>query len=81
MKNKLEITHTHNELNELKGKIRAEGYSYRTLSPLVQMAPATLCLKTNGKADFTATEICRLCETLNIEASEISKIFFPQMFR
>jgi len=68
-------------LNALKGKIREEGQSLRKLSPLVGIATNTLCLKINGKYDFTCSEIARMCEALNIEPEDIPKYFFPQMLR
>lgn len=68
-------------LMALKGRIREEGKSIRKLAPIVNVAPATLCLKINNKYDFSCTEISRICAALNIKASDIPKYFFPSMLR
>lgn len=68
------------ELNELKGRIRAEGYTLRTLAPELSTTAATLSQKNNGISDYTATEIALLCDILNIPAEKIGIYFFPHMF-
>lgn len=67
-------------LNELKGKIRAEGYTLRTLAPLINTTASTLSLKLNGKANFTMPEIEALCKVLDICVSQVGRYFFPHMF-
>lgn len=67
-------------LNELKGKIRAEGYTLRTLAPLINTTASTLSLKLNGKANFSMPEIESLCKVLNICVSQVGLYFFPHMF-
>jgi len=69
------------ELKELKGKIRASEYgTYRNLAPEIPMSVSTLSLKLNGKSDFTAWEISRLCTLLKIPKEEVLRYFFPSMF-
>ena len=68
-------------LMALKGKIREEGTSLRKLAPLVNIAPATLCLKINSKYDFTSIEIAKICKALDIKASDIPRYFFPSIVR
>jgi transcriptional regulator with XRE-family HTH domain len=67
-------------LNELKGRIRAEGYTLRTLAPLLNTTASTLSLKLNGKANFTMPEIEELCRVLGICVSQVGQYFFPHMF-
>lgn len=68
-----------NPLYELKGKMRAERQTIRSLASTINMAPNTLCLKLNGIYDFTGTEIVNICNALCISAKDIPKYFFPQM--
>jgi DNA-binding Xre family transcriptional regulator len=68
------------KLNELKGKMRAEGHTLRSLAPKIGMSIATLSLKLNGLSDFTSTEIFAICNELHIDYKDIGKYFFPQMF-
>lgn len=69
------------KLNKLKGKIREEGLTLRTLAPALNMAPNTLCQKINGKAEFSGSEIAKLCNELHISPTEIAEYFFPTMLR
>jgi len=53
----------------------------RKLAPALNMAPNTLCQKINGKAEFSGSEIAKLCNELHIKPSEIAEYFFPSMLR
>ncbi|WP_245570834.1 DUF739 family protein [Anaerovorax odorimutans] len=69
------------ELKALKGKIREEGESYRSLSIKIPMGSNTLSDKINGFALFNSDEIYRVSELLNIQPEEIIRYFFPSMIR
>ena len=69
------------ELRELKGKLRAEGKSYKDVAEEVGMEVATLSNKINGHAEFKLNEIEKLVAILNIKQENIAKYFFPDMLR
>ena len=63
-----------NKLNEL---INNSGYKKRWISEQIGLSRYGLSLKINNKNQFTAAEIQKLCEILNIDNLEIKdKIFF-----
>lgn len=68
-------------LNALKGRIREEGYTYRTLSKETNISVDALSNKLNGYSLLDTKEIYLLVKTLKINPNEIIKYFFPQMLR
>ncbi|WP_201800589.1 helix-turn-helix domain-containing protein [Defluviitalea raffinosedens] len=76
MKNK-----KHPELVALKGKIREQKQSYRTLGKEIGMSVDALNNKINGYSIFNLDEVNKIVEALHIDPSEILKIFFPEMLR
>lgn len=63
------------KLNKLKGKIRENGESYRSIGEKIGMGVNTLNNKLNGYSPFNVEEAIALCDVLNIEYNEIP-IFF-----
>lgn len=64
--------------NALKGAIVAAGHSQRSLAKLLCMSENTLGSKVNNKLEFTAEEIIRLCEKINIHDAQTKvDIFLP----
>lgn len=64
--------------NALKGAIVAAGHSQRSLAKELNMSENTLGSKVNGKLEFTAGEIIRLCEKINISDAQTKvDIFLP----
>lgn len=64
--------------NALKGAIVAAGHTQRSLARELKMSENTLGSKVNGKLDFTAGEIIRLCEKVKIcDAQTKVDIFLP----
>ena len=62
---------------KLKGKIVEAGYNFTTFADVIKMSRPTLRNKLNGKADFKADEIEKICLTANISQAEMIAIFFP----
>lgn len=71
----------HDELKALKGKMRSEGQTVKTMAEFLSMAPNTFCLKINGISEFTCSEIGEVCKFLGIKPKDIVEYFFPSMFR
>lgn len=69
------------ELNALKGRIREQKASYRKIADNLGMGTATFSDKINGFYVFDASEIEKICDELDITAEQVSKFFFPRMFR
>ena len=61
---------------KLKGKLAENGETIQTLAKKLNMSAPTLSYKINNKSEFSATELKSLLEILNIEDSDIRKIFF-----
>lgn len=75
------VSKKYQELNELKGKIRAEGQNYREIAGALGMGLNTFCNKINGISEFTCSEIGNICKLLGIEPNDIVRYFFPSMYR
>lgn len=71
----------HDELKLLKGRMRSEGQTTRSMAEFLGIAPNTYCFKINGISEFTCSEIGKICEILGIYPREIVEYFFPSMFR
>lgn len=80
MKNKKNVK-KHQELRLLKGRMRSEGQTVRSMAEFLNVAPNTYCLKINGYSEFTSSEIGLICNVLGIKPNDIVKYFFPSMFR
>lgn len=63
--------------NLLRGKIVANGYTQTTFAEKLAMSKNTLCLKINGKSDFSIGQVEAMCQLLGINTpEEIMAIFF-----
>lgn len=71
----------YHELKALKGKMRGEGQTTRTMADFIGIAPNTFSLKINGISEFTCSEIGGICKILGIKPKDIVEYFFPSMFR
>lgn len=71
----------YHELKALKGKMRSEGQTTKTMAEFLGIAPNTFCLKINGISEFTCSEIGAICKILGIKPKDIVEYFFPSMFR
>lgn len=62
---------------ELRKKIQKSGYKYKFLASALGLSYYALKLKIDNKNDFTASEICTLCDILKITSlKEKEYIFF-----
>lgn len=71
----------HDELRALKGKMRGEGQTTKTMADSLGIAMNTFSLKINGISEFTCSEIGVICKILHIKPGDIVEYFFPTMFR
>lgn len=55
------------KVNLLRGKMVANGYTVETAAKCLGMSRNTLSSKINGKSEFNADEVIRLCELLHID--------------
>lgn len=69
------------ELKELKGKLRSEGYTYRKLSEATGISVDAINNKLNGYSVLDGDDVELIARALNIEADEIILYFFPNMLR
>jgi DNA-binding Xre family transcriptional regulator len=69
------------ELRALKGKMRSEGQTTKTMADSLGIAMNTFNLKINGISEFTCSEIGEICKVLGIKPDNIVEFFFPSMFR
>lgn len=67
------------ELSALKGKMRSEKETVKSMANFLGIAPNTFCLKINGISEFTCSEIHEICKILTIPPEDIVKYFFPSM--
>lgn len=68
-------------LDELKGKIRAERKTYRSLSLETGISLNAINDKLNGYSAFDSDEMEAFMEALNISVEEIVKFFLPNLLR
>lgn len=69
------------ELSELKGRMRKEGYSYRKLSEETGISVNAINNKLNGYSAMDTDDVELITKTLGILPEEIMLYFFPQMLR
>jgi DNA-binding Xre family transcriptional regulator len=69
------------ELRALKGRMRSEGQTTRTMAEFLNIAPNTFSLKINGISEFTCSEMAKICNVLAIKPKDMVEFFFPSMFR
>ncbi len=61
---------------ELKGQIRAKGFTQKSFSEALGISPASLSRKLAGTHDFTVGEIRRMKELLELDTDEAVTLFF-----
>lgn len=64
------------DYSNLRERIREKGLNQKQLATLIGISEGQLCKKMSGEYVFKQNEIIRMCEILEIEASEISEYFF-----
>ncbi len=61
---------------ELKGRIRAKGFTQKEFSTALGVSPASLSRKLAGTHEFTVGEIERMKKLLDLSAEEAVELFF-----
>ena len=61
---------------ELRGLIRSRFRTQSAFAKAIGMCPCSLSKKLNGKAEWTAAEIRKICEVLDIPPIQIPRYFF-----
>lgn len=69
------------ELLNLKGRMRKEGYSYRKLSEETGISVNAINDKLNGYSAMDTDDVELIAKALSIYPDEIMQYFFPQMLR
>lgn len=69
------------DYSELLGRIKARGFTQKTLAKHIGVAESSMCLKLSNKAGFRHDEIYLICEALKIEINEIGAYFFTPKVR
>lgn len=64
---------------KLKAKIVESGFNQEQIAEMLEMTNATFNYKVNGKSEFKASEIKKLCEILSLTESDCMTIFFLPM--
>lgn len=67
------------ELNKLKGRMREKGETYRSMSKKTGIPLNTFNNKVNGYSTFDISEAVSVCSILDIDLSEISSFFSPNV--
>lgn len=62
----------------LRGKMKEQRYSVRSLSRAVPMSEPAMNRKIHGNVDFKASEIERIAELLELSDAELIAIFFDR---
>lgn len=62
----------------LRGKMKEQRYSVRSLSKAVPMSEPAMNRKIHGNVDFKASEIERIAELLELSDAELIAIFFDR---
>ncbi len=68
-------------LQELKGKIREEGKTYKTLSLETGMSVDCINNKVNGYSAIDTDDVALFVGSLHIEPNDILRYFFPHLLR
>lgn len=62
--------------NKLKGKITENGYTIKSLAPLLGLCETSLRRKINGKSEFFIEESLKVKDKLNLSNQDYLDIFF-----
>ena len=71
----------HPVLNSLKGRVREEGETYRSLSKKTGMSVDSLNNKLNGYSAIDSDDVELISAALNIGPDDILTYFFPHLLR
>ena len=63
---------------KLRGRIIEKGYNNGEFADALDVSRVTLRKKIYGVRDFTASEIVKICDLLDISRSEMPDYFFAQ---
>lgn len=63
----------------LSEKIEQSGMKKKAVAEKMQLTPAGLANKLNGKRDFSATEIKGIASAINLTGDDILSIFFADI--
>lgn len=63
---------------KLRGRIAEKGFTMTSLADAMGLSRPTLRKKIYNLVDFTASEIMKICDILDIEISEVVEYFFNQ---
>lgn len=66
------------DTNEIKKFIRLNGFTLETLSKVIGISRTTLSYKINNQIEFSAKEIKRIQNALNLTDKQRDLIFFKQ---
>lgn len=66
------------DFTELNLAIAKSGLPMTTIAKRTKIRRETLYNRLNGKGEFTASEIVKLCEVLKINKTDREKIFFAK---
>lgn len=64
--------------SKLLGRIKEYNLTHKQLAKAIGMNKGTLSAKFNGKYNFTAGEIDKICNVLDIPCTEIGVYFFTK---
>ncbi len=77
----MQKTKRYPELNALKGKMREEKKTYRSLSAETGLSVDAINNKLNGYSPIDGDDVELFVDALGIEPKQILLYFFPQMLR
>ena len=61
---------------KLRGRIVEKGYTLSKFAEAINLSRVSLRKKMNGESEFKASELERICDTLEIPPSQIDSYFF-----
>lgn len=64
------------DYSKLLGKMKEKNITQDVLARLIGLQPPTLSQKLNNKAKFKQAEISKICDVLDIDATDIGLYFF-----
>lgn len=64
------------DYSKLLGKIKERGHTQKSIAKEIGISESHFCQKLSGNYSFKQSDIQKLCELLEISASEIGDYFF-----
>ena len=62
--------------NKLQARMVEKGYTQKTLAKELKKNEGTISAKFNNESDFKTSEMCSICEILEIPLQDIGTYFF-----